>query len=103
MTERGRVTAATAMEAAMKASDGDEGDGEGDSGGGRATVTRVEGKGRWRGRQEQRWRRRRGWRVTKRTRGHHSPGLISGFSGGKKNIKFFFRKKHRTRKNSSVS
>ncbi len=28
MTERGRVTAATAMEAAMKASDGDEGDGE---------------------------------------------------------------------------
>ena len=32
--ERGRVTAATAMEAAMKASDGDEGDGEGDSGGG---------------------------------------------------------------------
>jgi hypothetical protein len=32
------------MEAAMKASDGDEGDGEGDSGGGRATVTRVEGE-----------------------------------------------------------
>ena len=30
MTERGRVTAATAMEAAMKASDGDEGDGKGD-------------------------------------------------------------------------
>jgi len=45
--ERGRVTAATAMEAAMKASasdsDSDEGDGECDSGGGRATVTRVEG------------------------------------------------------------
>jgi hypothetical protein len=35
------------MEAAMKASGGNEGDGEGDSGGGRATVTRVEGKGRW--------------------------------------------------------
>ncbi len=34
VTERGRVKAATAMEAAMKASDGDEGDGEGDSGGG---------------------------------------------------------------------
>ncbi len=32
------------MEAAMKASDGDEGDGKGDSGGGRATVTRVEGE-----------------------------------------------------------
>jgi hypothetical protein len=49
VTERGRVTAATAMEAAMKASDGKEGEGEGDSGGGRATVTRVEGKrGRWR-------------------------------------------------------
>jgi len=62
------VTAATAMEAAMKASDGDKGDGEGDSGGGRAAVTRVEGKGRWRGRQEQRWRRQREWRVTKRTR-----------------------------------
>ncbi len=44
MTERGRVTAETAMEAAMKLSDGDEGNGEGDSGGGRATVTRVEGK-----------------------------------------------------------
>ena len=44
------------MEAAMKASDSNEGDGEGNSGGGRATVTRVEGKGRWRGRQEQsRW------------------------------------------------
>ena len=45
MTERGRVTAATAMEAAMKASDSDsdEGDGECDSGGGRAAVTRVEG------------------------------------------------------------
>ena len=68
MTERGRVTAATAMEAAMKASDGDEGDGEGDSGGGRATVTMVEGKRRWRGRQEQRWRRQRGWRVAKRIR-----------------------------------
>jgi len=37
------------MEAAMKASNGDEGDGEGDSGGGRAKVTRVEGKGRWQG------------------------------------------------------
>jgi hypothetical protein len=35
------------MEAAMKASDGDEGDGEGNSGGWRVTVTRVEGKGRW--------------------------------------------------------
>jgi hypothetical protein len=35
------------MEAAMKASNSDEGDGEGDSGGGRAMVTRVEGKGRW--------------------------------------------------------
>jgi len=46
------VTAATAMEAAMKESDGDEGNGEGDSGGGQATVTRVEGKGQWRGRQE---------------------------------------------------
>jgi hypothetical protein len=45
VTERGRVTAATAMEAAMKASDSDsdEGDGECDSGGGRATVMRVEG------------------------------------------------------------
>jgi hypothetical protein len=47
VTERGRLTAATAMEAAMKASDSDEGDGEGDSSGGQATVTRVEGKGRW--------------------------------------------------------
>ena len=47
MTERGRVTEATAMEAAMKASDGDEGDGEGNSGGERAMLTRVEGKGRW--------------------------------------------------------
>ncbi len=64
MTKRGRVTAATVMEAAMKASDGDEGDGEGNSGGGQATVS----KGRWRGRQEQRWQRRRGWRVKKRTR-----------------------------------
>ena len=45
MTERGGVTAATAMEAAMKASDGNEGDGEGDSSGGRATVMRVEDKG----------------------------------------------------------
>ena len=45
MTERGRVTAATAREAAMKASDSDEGDGEGDSGGGRATVMSVEDKG----------------------------------------------------------
>ncbi len=41
------MTEATAMEAAMKASDSDEGDGEGDSGGGRATVKMVEGKGRW--------------------------------------------------------
>ncbi len=47
MTERARVTEATAMEAGMKASKGDEGDGEGDCGGGRATVTMVEGKGRW--------------------------------------------------------
>ena len=47
MTERGREMEATAMEAAMKASDGDEGDGEGDSGGGQVMVTRVEGKGRW--------------------------------------------------------
>ena len=45
MTERGRVMAATAMEAAMKASDGNEGDDEADSGGGRAKVMRVEGKG----------------------------------------------------------
>ena len=45
MTKRGRVTAATAMEAAMKASDSDEGNDEGDSGGGQAAVTRVEGKG----------------------------------------------------------
>ena len=52
MTERGRVTEATAMEATMKASDGDEGDGEGNSGGGRETVTMVEGKRCWRGRQE---------------------------------------------------
>ena len=44
MTERGRVTAATAMEVAMKASNGDEGNGKGDSGRGRATVTWVEGK-----------------------------------------------------------
>ena len=44
MTERGRVTAATAMEAVMKASDGSKGDGKGDSGGGRGMVTRVEGK-----------------------------------------------------------
>jgi len=44
VTERGRVMAATAMEAAMKASDGYESDEEGDSGGERATVTRVEGK-----------------------------------------------------------
>jgi hypothetical protein len=33
---------------------------------------------------------------------HHPPALIYGFSG-KKNIKFYFRTKHRTRKNSSVS
>ena len=46
MTERGRVTAATATEATMKASDGDEGNGEGNSGGGRATVMRVEGMAR---------------------------------------------------------
>jgi hypothetical protein len=52
VTERGRVMAATAMEVAMKASDGDEGDGEGDSSGGRAAVTSVEGKEQWRGRQE---------------------------------------------------
>ena len=32
--ERGRVTAATAMEAVMKVSVGNEGNGEGDSGGG---------------------------------------------------------------------
>jgi hypothetical protein len=57
---RRRVTAATAMEAAMKASDSDEGDGEGDSGGGRATVTRVEGKGQWRGRQERSRRQKEG-------------------------------------------
>ena len=37
------------------------------------------------------------------TSGHHLPGLICGFSGGKKNINFFFRTKHRTRKNCSVS
>ena len=54
--ERGRVTAATAMEAAMKTSDGNEGDCKGNSAGGGAMVTRVEGKGRWRGQQEQsRW------------------------------------------------
>jgi hypothetical protein len=52
VTERGIVMAATAMEAAMKASDGNEGDGKGNSGGWRAMVTRVKGKGRWRGRQE---------------------------------------------------
>ena len=34
---------------------------------------------------------------------HHPPALICGFSGGKKNITFFFRKKHSTRKNTSVS
>jgi hypothetical protein len=34
VTERGRVTAETAMEAVMKERDGGEGDGEGDSGGG---------------------------------------------------------------------
>ena len=62
------MTAATAMEVALQASDGDEGNDEGDSGGGRAAVTRVEGKGRWRGRQEQRRQRRREWRVTKRSR-----------------------------------
>ena len=45
MTERGRVTVATAMETAMKVSDGNEGDGEGDSSGGRVTVMRVEDKG----------------------------------------------------------
>ncbi len=56
MTERARVTEATAMEAAIKASNGDEGDGKGNSGGGRATVTMAEGKGRWQGRQERsRW------------------------------------------------
>jgi hypothetical protein len=60
VTERARVTEATAMEAAMKAIDGNEGDGEGDSGGGRATVTRVEGKGRWRGRQERSRRQKEG-------------------------------------------
>jgi len=49
VTERGRVTAATAMEAAMKASNGDEGDGKGDSGGGRVTVTRVAVERRRRG------------------------------------------------------
>jgi hypothetical protein len=45
--------AATAMETAMKASDGIEGTGGGDNGGGRATVMRVEGRRQWRGRQEQ--------------------------------------------------
>ena len=43
---------ATAMETAMKVSNGDEGDGGGDNGGGRATVTRVEGRRQWQGRQE---------------------------------------------------
>ncbi len=52
--------AATAMEAAMKASGGYESDEEGDSGGERATVTRVEGKRRWRGRQERSRRQKEG-------------------------------------------
>jgi hypothetical protein len=34
---------------------------------------------------------------------HHLPALIYGFSGGKKNIKFYFWTKRHTRKNSSVS
>ena len=54
------MTAATAMEAAMQASDSDKGDGEGDSGGGRATVTMVEGNGRWRGQQERSLRQKEG-------------------------------------------
>ncbi len=33
--------------------------------------------------------------------GHHA--LICGFSGGKKNIKFYFWTKHHTRNNSSIS
>ncbi len=60
MTERARVTEATAMEATMKASNGDEGDDKGDIGGGRATETMVEGKGRWRGRQERSRRQKEG-------------------------------------------
>jgi hypothetical protein len=36
-------------------------------------------------------------------RPHLLPANILGFSGRKKNITFFFRTKHRTRKNSSVS
>jgi hypothetical protein len=34
--------------------------------------------------------------------GHHPPALIYGFSGEKKH-QVYFRTKHRTRKNSSVS
>ena len=52
--------ASKAIEAAMKASDGDESNDEGDSGGGRVAVTRVEGKGRWRGRQERSRRQKEG-------------------------------------------
>ena len=38
-----------------------------------------------------------------RAGGHHLPALIYSFSGEKKINKFYFRTKHRTRKNSSVS
>ena len=34
---------------------------------------------------------------------HHLQELIYSFSGEKKNIEFYFRMKHRTRKYSSVS
>ena len=51
---------ATAIEMAMKASNGGEGNVGGDNGGGQAMVTRVEGKGQWRGRQEQSQRQKEG-------------------------------------------
>jgi hypothetical protein len=56
----------------------------------------------WRASKERTNRRARGWGGGGRSTTLRA-GLISGFSGGKKNIKFFFRTKHRTRKNSSVS
>ena len=44
MTKTARVTAATAMDTATKASDGNKGDDEDNNGGVRAMVMKVEGK-----------------------------------------------------------
>jgi hypothetical protein len=43
------------------------------------------------------------WRQKKVTPVHHLPAGIYGFLAGKKKIKFYFRTKRHTRKNSSLS